>query len=117
MTDETKMSGYPSIDKPWMKYYAEDKRDFTLPDCSVYDFICSNNADNMSAIALDYFGNEVSYAELIKKINQCAAAFRSLGVQKGDVISFCNPTTLEIYYSFYALNKIGAIAIPGTNAK
>ena len=110
MTDEAKMRGYPSIDKPWMKYYAEDKRDFTFPDCSVYDFICSNNADNMSATALDYFGNEVSYAELIKKINQCAAAFRSLGVRKGDVISFCNPTTPEIYYSFYALNKIGAIA-------
>ena len=110
MTEEKKLTGYPSIDKPWMKYYEEDKKSFILPDCSVYDFMCKNNADNMSATALDYFGSELSYEALINKINQCAAAFRALGVQQGDVISFCNPTTPEIYYAFYALNKIGAIA-------
>ena len=69
-----------------------------------------NNQDNLDATALDYFGKEQSYRELIEKIDICAAAFLSLGVKRGDVVSFCNPTTPEIYYAFYALNKIGAIA-------
>ncbi len=116
---EKTQTGFPSIDKPWLKYYAEDKRDFTLPDCSVYDFMLQNNQDNLDATALDYFGKEQSYRELIEKINICAAAFLLLGVKRGDVVSFCNPTTPEIYYAFYALNKIGAIANmidPRTNA-
>lgn len=104
------LTGYPSIDKPWLKYYDEDKRDFILPECNVYDFMVKNNTDNLDAIALDYFGNKLSYRNLIEKIDCCAAAFISLGIKCGDVVSFCNPTTPEIYYAFYALNKIGAIA-------
>lgn len=117
--EQRALTGYPSVDKPWLKYYAEDKRDFTLPDCSVYDFMCQNNADNLTATALDYFGNKITYRELIAGIDRCADAFAALGVKRGDVVSFCNPTTPEIYFAFYALNKLGAIANmidPRTNA-
>ena len=119
MTQEKKLTGYSSIDKPWLKYYAEDKRSFTLPDLSVFDFMVKNNKDNLDATALDYFGKKQSYRNLVEQIDICAAAFLSLGVKRGDVVSFCNPTTPEIYYAFYALNKIGAIANmidPRTNA-
>lgn len=68
-----------------------------------------SNADNLDAIALDYFGKETTYRKLITLIDQCANAFAALGVQRGDVVSFCNPTTPEIYFAFYALNKIGAV--------
>ena len=117
--EEKKLTGYPSIDKPWLKYYDEDKRDFTIPDCSVYDYMVKHNADNLDSNALDYFGNKITYRELIARIDQCADAFIANGVRKGDVVSFCNPTTPEIYYAFYALNKIGAVANtidPRTNA-
>ena len=105
-----KLTGYPSIDKPWLKYYAKDKRNFILPNLSVYDFMLQNNKDNLDATALDYFGKEYSYRELIDKIDCCADAFLALGIKQGDAVSFCNPTTPEIYYAFYALNKIGAVA-------
>lgn len=114
-----KKTGYPSIDKPWLKYYSEEKRDFILPNCSIYDFMVQNNKDNLGATALEYFGKKQSYRQLIQRINICAAAFIELGIKQGDVVSFCNPTTPEIYYAFYALNKIGAIANmidPRTNA-
>ena len=110
MTEAINNTGYPSIDKPWMKYYAEDKRNFSLPNCCVYDYMIRSNSDHLDDAALDYFGKEISYRELIDKIDRCADAFASLGVKRGDVVSFCNPTTPEVYYAFYALNKIGAIA-------
>ena len=119
MKSEKKLTGFPSIDKPWLKYYAEAKRSFNVPDCSVYDYMCENNEDNQGFTALDYFGKETSYRVLIERIDKCARAFTALGIKKGDVVSFCNPTTPEIYYAFYALNKIGAIANmidPRTNA-
>lgn len=110
MMESKKLTGYPSIDKPWLKYYAEDKRDFTLPTCSVYDYMVKSNADNLDATALDYYGKEITYRELIAMIDHCAVAFAALGVRSGDVVSFCNPTTPEIYFTFFALNKIGAVA-------
>lgn len=119
MTDRQELTGFPSIDRPWLKYYAEDKRDFVLPDCSVYDYMVRNNEDNLAATALDYFGNKITYGEMISTIDRCVEAFSALGVKRGDVISFLNPTTPEIYYAFYALNKIGAVANmvdPRTNA-
>lgn len=110
MSEEKCLTGYPSVDMPWLKYYANDKREFSLPDCNVYEYMQQSNADNLTATALDYYGKETSYQELISTIDLCADAFVALGVHAGDVVSFCNPTTPEIYYAFYALNKIGAIA-------
>ncbi|MBO2516694.1 MAG: hypothetical protein CW338_05355, partial [Clostridiales bacterium] len=76
----------------------------------MYDYMCANNWDNMDAVALDYFGKTISYRNLIEKIDYCVDAFLSLGVKQGDIVSFLNPTTPEIYYAFYALNRIGATA-------
>ena len=119
LSEADKRTGFPSVDKPWLKYYSEDKRTFEVPECSVYEYMLESNKDNLSATALEYFGNKISYQKLIEKVDQCAAAFLAMGVKRGEIVSFCNPTTPEIYYAFYALNKIGAVANmidPRTNA-
>ena len=102
--------GYPSIDKPWLKYYPEDKINFDLPEKTVYDFALDANQDNMDNIALEYFGSKIKYADFFKKIDETERAFRKMGIKKGDTVSFCVPTLPETFYAFYALNKIGAIA-------
>ena len=70
----------------------------------------NEKVDNLEAAALEYFGREITYKELIASIDQCARAFTALGVGCGDMVSFCNPTTPEIPIVFLALNKIGAVA-------
>ncbi len=119
MNTEKELTGYPSIDKPWLKYYSENKRGFTIPNCSVYELVKQNNADNLDFTALYYFGTNITYRQLLSRIDECARSFIELGVKKGDIVSFVNPTTPEIYYAFYALNKIGAVGNmidPRTNA-
>ena len=32
-----KQTGYPSIDKPWLKYYSDEAINAILPECSIYD--------------------------------------------------------------------------------
>lgn len=32
MTEEKKLTGYPSIDKPWIKYYSEEAINAKLPE-------------------------------------------------------------------------------------
>ena len=104
------MVGDPEIDKPWLKYYDEKDISFDLPNKSVYEFALEANQDNMDNVALEYFGNKITYREFFKKVDDAERAFRKLGIGKGDVVSFCVPTLPETFYAFYALNKIGAVA-------
>jgi len=41
---EGELTGYPSIDKPWLKYYSEEAKKTPLPKHTVYEYIkLSNN--------------------------------------------------------------------------
>lgn len=80
------------------------------PDTSLYKLIEEVAKKYPNLIALNYFDNEITFNELIKKINETALAFKKCGVKKGDTITICMPNTPEAIYSFYALNLLGAVA-------
>ena len=107
---EKELTGYPSIDKPWLKYYSEEALNTPLPECTVYELLWEKNKDHLDDIALMYFGKKISYRRLFESINKVANSFMALGVKKGDIVAMCVTNTPEMVYCFYALNKIGAIA-------
>ena len=45
MLKERIVTGYPSIDKPWLKYYDEEAINAKLPDCSVFELLYQKNVD------------------------------------------------------------------------
>ena len=104
------MTGYASIDKPWLKYYPQYLVEKEMPKCTMYDYILKGNNYYPNRIALNYFNNKITYYEMIEKINIVSRAFLELGVKKGDTISISMPTLPEFVYMFYAISKIGAIA-------
>lgn len=107
---EKELTGYPSIDKPWLKYYTEEEINTPLPECSVYEYIWENNKDHLDDIAINYFGNKISYRELFENIEKAANSLYKIGIRQGDIVAMIAVTIPETIYSFYALNKIGAIA-------
>ncbi len=76
----------------------------------LYDAIYEASCKWPHNIALEYFETQITYKELIKKINKIAAAFRAIGAKKGERITICMPNTPEAIYAFYAVNEIGAVA-------
>lgn len=50
-TDKT---GYPSIDKPWLKYYNEDVINGSYKELSIYDYLYENNKNYLSQTSLHY---------------------------------------------------------------
>ena len=50
-SNEKQITGYPSIDKPWLKYYSEEARNAVMPE-----YIYESNKDCKQNIAI------VSYA-------------------------------------------------------
>lgn len=98
------------LENPWDKYYDENSRNIEVPECSIYRYFERNVLVHESSIALNYFGTKITFKELIKRIDVCARALKSHGVRKNDVVTICMPNTPEAVISFYAINKIGAIA-------
>lgn len=108
--EEKKLAGYPSVDRPWLKYYSEEAINAKNPECSMYEYIRSRNADNMSRMAINYYGTNMTYGQLFKQIDAVASALEQVGVLAGDVVTVCMINSPETVSLLFALNKIGATA-------
>lgn len=103
-------TGYPSIDKPWEKYY----RPFASKDLSeyhrVYDMIFASN--RMSSEALGFLDGDCSwtFGKLKSTTDKCMDALKKNGVQEGDTILLGVTNTPEVVATIIAIVSIGAIA-------
>lgn len=96
----------------WKKYYDKKDMNFDVPNISIYQYIKNKSLSNnyKDNIAIDYFGTKITYSDFYKRIDKVARAFRSQGIRRGDVVTILSANTPEAVISFYALNKIGAVA-------
>ena len=106
---DKKKTGFPSIDKPWLKYYDSDESALQINAKSVYDYFVQQKPP-MNSVAIDFFGKKITYSQLLDQIEKTRIKFLSLGIKKGDVVTLCSPMVPEIYYIFFSLNQIGAVA-------
>ena len=110
MADSVGMTGYPSIDKPWLKYYSEEAINAPLPECTIFEYLQKNNQDHPDDVAIIYFSRKITYRELFENIEKTAKAFCSFGVKPGEIVTIALPSIPEALYAVYALNRLGAVA-------
>lgn len=110
MAEEKKLTGYPSIDKPWLKYHSEEAINVPLPECTMYQYVWENNKEHLSDVALRYYGTKITYGKLFESIKKAADAFYSMGVRTGDIVTVMSMHTPEAIFAIYGLNYIGAVA-------
>lgn len=108
--EEKQLTGYPSIDRPWLKYYSEEAIRAELPNETLYESLKKCNQDNLDRIAMEYYGKQISYASLLEHIDQVAGALAFSGIKYGDTVTVCSLNSPETVYLLYGLNKIGAVA-------
>ena len=99
---------YASQARPWLKYYDTKYLEQKLPEMTAFDYVCHQNKNRLGEAALDYYGRIFTYADLMVNVKKTAAAFRGLGVKKGDIITVVSVMTPEVIYAFYAADLIGA---------
>lgn len=105
------MTGYPSIDKPWLKYYSEEAVNALPSEKSIYQAIKDNNTAFPNETALLYFGKKISYSKLFQEADRTAEALWASGVREGMNIAVCMPAVPETIYLILAANKLGANAV------
>ena len=55
------ITGYPSIDKPWLKYYSDEVKNAKLPNCSMYEYVYECNKNHLDDVALIYFNKSIIF--------------------------------------------------------
>ncbi len=105
------MTGYPSKDKPWLKYYTPDAEETAtnIPEGkTVWDVIEEKLLQYKNIPAIEYFGRKISRAEFIDLVYTWARAFKALGVKEDEVVPYYGPFFPDVGAMAFALNIIGA---------
>lgn len=104
-------TGYPSLDKPWLKYFKEDAEEIAtkIPENkTVWDIIEKSLYDYMDVPAIEYFGNSISRKELIDDVYIWAKAFKAMGIKENEIVPYYGPFLPDTCSMILALNMIGA---------
>lgn len=68
------LTGYPSIDKPWLRYYSEEAINAPLPKDTIYTHIKNCSKNRLQSTAINYYGRNISYQVLFEIIDSVASA-------------------------------------------
>ncbi len=60
--------------------------------------------------ALDYFGQTITYEQVLNQAERAAQVLVEAGVERGDVVALSLPNCPQAFVAFYACQRIGAIA-------
>ena len=99
-----------NVKSPWVKNYGEMREHLDYPEGSLYNYMRTANLDRLDLVAYTYYGTEATYRTFLNQIDKMARALRAYGIHEDDTVTICMPNTPEAIITFYALNKIGAIA-------
>lgn len=108
-----KMTGYPSIDKPWEKFHREEPIKRFNVEQKFYELLIEANKDNMHGNAINYMGisgNTWTFHEIFEMSDKLAAAYQQAGIKEGDTVLIATMSGVEEALNLVALNKIGVIS-------
>lgn len=105
------LTGYPSVDKIWLKYYKDgaEKTANAIPaNKTVWDIIEEKLIEYYDIPAIEYFGKVFSRQEFIDSCYTWARTFRAMGVEENEVVPIYGPFVPDICAMVFGLNMIGA---------
>ena len=83
----------------------------------IVDAVAEREPDKMCMlhVSKDLTERRFTFTDMKKASARCANYFKSLGIKKGDRVMLVLKRHYQFWFAMLGLNKLGAIAIPGTN--
>ncbi|NLT27192.1 MAG: AMP-binding protein [Microbacteriaceae bacterium] len=98
--------------RAWLAHYAEGvPADIEPADCSLYEVLARTAAAHPDSPALEFFGAELTFAELHDRVLRFANGLRRIGVQRGDRVALVMPNCPQHVIAYYAVVRLGAVAV------
>ena len=102
------LTGYASVDKPWMKWYDEPVLPLTT-GVNAYDYFLYATED-FSFPLLEYYGKKYTRKDIKKEVEDKIKRLTEMGIKEGDMVSFVFLNVPEAIFFWFALSKMGAVA-------
>ena len=103
--------GRASIDKPWLKYYDEEKYKVDFPKEIFYEGLLKQNINNLDNVAINYFFTNITFRKFFENANSLIKAMSNYGVKNGDSVGICLASIPESMYAISAVSYLGAIGV------
>ena len=96
---------------PWLKYFGDMPAHLDYPKGSMYEAVRESaiTKKKMNSVAYEFQGKKTNYKHFLNKIEVLGKAYKSIGIDEGDMVTVCMPNTPQGVDTFYALNRIGAV--------
>ena len=114
------MTGYASVDMPWLKYYDLKSNEIVLPNESIYEFAKNANIGKENNVAIDLRvsankfkkGIKITYGDFFKRIDKMAKSSKILGVKENEIMPIILPNVPEARTFIYSNSCLGATSYP-----
>ena len=102
----------PLYGRPWLASYAPGvDAEVEVPAESLTEMLSASARRFGDRVALDFFGAETTYVELVDQVSRAAEAFRAAGVRAGDRVALVLPNCPQHVVAFYAALRLGAVVV------
>ena len=104
---EKNIKRLPSKEKIWQQFYPEGACIENVPDCTIYQYIYDKNKNHMNQIALELWGQKITYQDLFRTVDICAELFEKYGIVNDNNALVCMPAIPQVVSLFLAASKNG----------
>lgn len=101
------LTGYPSIDKPWLKWHKEENIIKDYRNTNVCDYFFNMVDDE---VFIEYYGKKYYKKDMKKIVNDYICKFANMGIREDDSVTLIMLDVPEILFMWLALAKMGATA-------
>lgn len=102
-----KLTGRPTIDRPWMQYYPPGADQMAVPAVTMNEYMKMMSRGNDLTV-MHYYGTDISWKAFFRGVNDTARSMRAAGLGEGDQIPVMLRATPEYLMVLLAAEKIGA---------
>ena len=95
---------------PWAGHTEDIPLHLEYFEGSMFDAVKKAAEQYPNNTAFTFMGRATSYREMIREIEKCARALKTIGVRENDKVTIALPNCPQAIYMFYAVNLVGAIA-------
>ena len=99
-----------TVKTPWKDYLGDVPMHLEYFDGSMFEAVENVARKYPNVVAFDFMGKSTTYRSLVREIETCAKALKTIGVREGDKVTIAMPNCPQAIYMFYAVNLVGGIA-------
>jgi long-chain acyl-CoA synthetase len=82
-----------------------------FPEVSAYSLLADAASGFPDRPALAFLGKHITYRDLVREVERCAAVLASLGVERGDRVGLLLPNCPQYVIAWYACQRLGAVVV------